>query len=223
MRTNDFIITCGLTFFTALAAACGGHTVVEGSGANGQGAAGPSGPGSGPGAQGPGGQGSGGQGQGGGGSIECGGFAGAQCRANEYCDYDPSTCGAADETGTCTPRPTACPDLYAPTCACDGMVYGNDCDAASAGVDINLNDGCAAPGGMFSCGAHFCFLGTDYCQVLIAEGPLPGTDTYTCKPLPSACGSNASCACLANEPCSMACQGNAASGLTVECPGGGKI
>ena len=140
---------------------------------------------------------------------------------NEYCDYQPSTCGFADGQGTCTLMPQlGCPEIYIPTCGCDGMVYGNDCEAATAGVDIDLTGSCTPPTpDLFPCGAGFCALATEYCQVQISD--VGGVDdAFQCLPLPNGCGNAPDCACLAGETCGNMCEGTAAEGLTVTCPGG---
>ena len=72
----------------------------------------------------------------------CGGLAGVQCAAHEYCDYTDNDCGIADGAGTCKRRPDACPDIFMPTCACDGKVYTSACDAAAHGVDASANGNC---------------------------------------------------------------------------------
>jgi hypothetical protein len=77
----------------------------------------------------------------------CGGFAGVQCAdKNQFCNFAPSTqCGSGDQGGICTTKPQACYDIYKPVCGCDEKTYGNDCEAASAGVSI-LHEGECAPG-----------------------------------------------------------------------------
>ncbi|MEO5728968.1 MAG: hypothetical protein ABI134_25390 [Byssovorax sp.] len=156
-----------------------------------------------------------------GGGTMCGGFKGAQCAPEEYCDYATNSCGIADDLGTCRPRSGAagCPDLYSPTCACDGMVYGNPCEAGNAGFDVNENGGCKAPMGKFTCGSSFCELGTTYCRRSISDiGGEPSS--YECAPLPPACGNKASCACLANVPCGSSCGDSGDGGIVVTCAGG---
>ncbi len=60
----------------------------------------------------------------------CGGIAGIQCPAKQYCAYAPEAqCGAADMSGTCAPIPDVCMQLVDPVCGCDDKTYGNACHA----------------------------------------------------------------------------------------------
>jgi hypothetical protein len=153
-----------------------------------------------------------------GGGTMCGGFTGALCAADEFCDYGDDRCGVADGGGTCTKRPAGCGKNLQPTCACDGMMYDNPCLANAAGFDANDN-GCPAPMGAFTCGSHFCTLGSQYCQHTTSDvGGQP--DSYSCNPLPADCGAMPSCACLSAVPCAMMCVMTMDGGLMVNCPGG---
>jgi hypothetical protein len=144
----------------------------------------------------------------------CGGFAGTPCAATEFCDYDDNSCGLADQTGICRPRPEVCTLIFDPVCACDGLVYPNECTANSEGSDLNAQGTCEVPTGMFTCGFKQCDLQTQYC---LHEPRRSGPDTFTCAALPACPSTPATCACLASERCGNACSGNGSVGLRLTC------
>src|SRR5690606_38188867 len=83
---------------------------------------------------------------------ECGGLQGLACDDGEYCNFPPDAqCGAADQTGTCAPRPEVCNDVYDPVCGCDDRTYGNACEAAAAGVSV-ASEGPCEPTAEGACG-----------------------------------------------------------------------
>lgn len=200
----------------------GGNGATGGGGAGAQGGGGGMGTG---GIMGSGGATTGGTGTGGmGGGAPCGGLSGVLCGPNEYCDYPDDRCGDSDSMGVCLPMPQACPGVYLPTCACDGKVYGNPCDAASAGQDVSNLAQCMAPTpDMFGCGHGFCTAAKEYCSTTLSD--VPGVpDFFSCVPLPADCGASPSCACLP-DPCGAPIAGTCAQdpnggGIRVTCPGG---
>jgi hypothetical protein len=155
----------------------------------------------------------------GGSGADCGGFVGATCSADEFCDFGRNSCGATDESGICRARPTGCPDFFQPTCGCDGEVHSNPCEANAAGVDTSDIGSCPAPPNQFACGSTFCDLDTQFCQRAGSDiGGEP--DSFQCIELPISCEPIANCGCLANEPCGRECSGDSSNGLTVVCFGG---
>jgi hypothetical protein len=121
--------------------------------------------------------------------LSCGGSGGVTCPSGDYCDFGDGTCPAPGSSGTCTPEPSGCPDIYAPVCGCDGVTYGNGCDAHAHGVTIASTGACASPGGA-TCGgfAGATCASDQYCD----WGKIPsfcgGDDaTGTCKPRPTYC------------------------------------
>ncbi len=67
----------------------------------------------------------------------------AECVADvEYCAKEPEDC---DGEGSCQDRPLVCPDVWDPVCGCDDISYGNECDAAMAGVNVDYEGGCIPP------------------------------------------------------------------------------
>jgi hypothetical protein len=160
---------------------------------------------------------------GGGGGV-CGGPAHAACDPVEYCDYADDGCGIGDLTGTCKPRPDLCPIsatgaappaiVATPTCACDGKIYGNQCDAFRAGFDVNAHGTCNLPAGSFACGTTQCTIATQYCR---RQPHTKGADTFSCVALPAGCAGNQGCGCLQAQPCGNLCAGTAAAGMTLTC------
>lgn len=67
----------------------------------------------------------------------CDGFAGIPCDPGEFCQHPFGTCNGADVQGECVPVPNACPDVWMPVCGCDGVTYGNLCEAQMAQVQVD--------------------------------------------------------------------------------------
>ena len=77
--------------------------------------------------------------------IACGTRGGVMCDPGEFCyrDRDPQ-CGANDGGGTCITPPSACDAIVDPVCGCDGVTYGNECEAQAQLMSVRFDGPCEA-------------------------------------------------------------------------------
>mmetsp|Transcript_45560 Transcript_45560/g.114642 ORF Transcript_45560/g.114642 Transcript_45560/m.114642 type:complete len:102 (-) Transcript_45560:144-449(-) len=59
------------------------------------------------------------------------------CDAGEVCVSDDFLC-LPEAGGRCTQRPSACTADYNPVCGCNGVTYGNKCEATAAGQSVRF-------------------------------------------------------------------------------------
>ena len=113
----------------------------------------------------------------------CGGILGAECPDDKVCIFPPGACDVQDAIGVCRELPQACPEVYEPVCACDGMTYDNACFATMAGASIDHRGPCHVdcdPTSATACpDGEFCKLPPGTCNHSDALGK--------CIPIPVAC------------------------------------
>jgi hypothetical protein len=112
--------------------------------------------------------------------------ANAECEAADYCETSLGDCGGV---GDCSIMPTGCPLVWDPVCGCDSMTYGNACEAAAAGVNVDGTGECPPP----TCARNDDCNAGHYCEKL--AGDCAGTGQ--CWPIPPLCvvGPDPVCGC----------------------------
>jgi len=76
-----------------------------------------------------------------------------QCQPGDYCARPAGRCNGP---GVCSGTPHACPCFVAPVCGCDGVTYGNSCEAAAVGVSVADPGACDEDGDGVPDGADNC-------------------------------------------------------------------
>jgi hypothetical protein len=100
----------------------------------------------------------------------------SECPPSDYCAKQQGDCTGE---GTCAEKPEACPDVWAPVCGCDGQTYGNICEAAAAGVNVDYDGQCEVS----TCMDNSVCPPSEYC----AKQPGDCTGEGTCAEKPEAC------------------------------------
>jgi hypothetical protein len=122
------------------------------------------------------------------------------CKSNEYCHFEECHLIA----GLCEPSPNNCLPVLDPVCGCDGLTYGNPCEAAKARVSVDYPGVCLIED---ECASNLDCPLTAYCEFALCDDPLG-----KCEPRPLICPLvwDPVCGCDAityDNPCEAALNG----------------
>ncbi|HEV8547547.1 MAG TPA: Kazal-type serine protease inhibitor domain-containing protein [Polyangiaceae bacterium] len=123
------------------------------------------------------------------GGATCGGLQGAGCPDGQFCDFPPDTsCGAADQPGTCTPTPELCPQYIDYVCGCNGVTYSNGCAANMLGTSVAFKGSCPTNvGDDCGGGSHVTCQAGQFCDYPLEALCGSADGTGTCQLEPEAC------------------------------------
>ncbi|MCY1057553.1 hypothetical protein [Nannocystis sp. SCPEA4] len=128
----------------------------------------------------------------------------AMCGPDEWCDWSDDLCGEGVGRGTCRPRAPPCKLVLRYTCACDGKVYRNECDAQQHGVDVAASGECEVPKGLHPCGYTLCEAEPPGYCIETPPAARGEAGTFNCKRFPWDCGAQ-DCSCVEGFPCAETC------------------
>ena len=98
-------------------------------------------------------------------AVPTGCLTNPECPTGEFCLLPTGDCGSGLETGDCTEIPFICIAIFDPVCGCDGMTYGNSCNAAAAGMNIDFAGQCPVSG----CSSNADCTGGQFCQKMLGD------------------------------------------------------
>jgi hypothetical protein len=117
-----------------------------------------------------------------GGGAACGGEAGDTCADDEFCKLETGAC-SADAEGVCTAITGVCHPDFNPVCGCDGVIYSNECFAASNGASVAATGACPQ-GAACVVGGGTCAAG-EFCRPAIGACT-PSAEGH-CTTIPEVC------------------------------------